>query len=80
MEKDLAEFILKTAFRSSADLNDLIPLLKQHCSDDEYRIYFDAISRASGEIAVKILNPIFKQYPDIEKEFERKIEEFGRVF
>ena len=50
MEEDLAKLVALTAFRSSAELNTLIRLLKQHCDAAEYKPLALAIATISTEI------------------------------
>lgn len=79
MDNELARHVAMTAFRSSANLNDLIPLLKQHCRDDEYQIYLEAISAISGDIAYKVLKKIYSQHPDIEGDIDNRIDKYGQL-
>jgi hypothetical protein len=80
MEKDLAKIVALTAFRSSADLNNLIPLLKEHCSEDECRTFGIAIATASSAIGQEILQKIFALYPEISMEFDKQIGKYGHPF
>jgi predicted aconitase len=77
MKTELARHIALTAFRSSANLNDLIPLIKEHSTEDEYRKYLDAIAAVSGEIAMRILKNIYAEHPEIEGEIDRRIDAYG---
>ena len=77
MDNELARHIAVTAFRSSANMNDLIPLLKEHCSNDEYQVYLEAISAISGDIAYKFLKKIYDEHPDIEKDIDNRIDKYG---
>lgn len=77
MDNELARHIAMTAFRSSANLNDLISLLKQHCSEDEYQVYLEAISAISGDIAYKVLKKIYDEHPDIERDIDNRIDKYG---
>jgi len=79
MDNDLARHVAMTAFRSSASLNDLIPLLKHYCSDEEYQIYLEAISAISGDIAWKILKKIYDEHPDIKRDIDYRIDKYGRL-
>lgn len=79
MNKDLAQHVARVAFRSSADLNDLIPLLKEHCDQEEYAKYLKAIASASAEISTTILARIFSSYPELEQDFEEMIRRYGRL-
>lgn len=80
MDRELAKIVAITAFRSSADINNLIPLLKEHCSADEYRLFGLAIAASSAEISQQILYKIFSMHPDLESEFDNKIKKYGRPF
>lgn len=80
MEKDLARIVALTAFRSSADINNLIPLLKEHCSEEECRNFGVAIATASAGISQEILQKIFALYPEIAVEFDKQISKYGHPF
>lgn len=79
MNRDLAQHVARVAFRSSADLNDLIPLLREHCVQEEYEKYVKAIASASAEIGTEILARIFSSYPELEQDFEERIRRYGRL-
>jgi hypothetical protein len=79
MEKDLAKFIALTAFRSAADLGNLIPLL-QECEETERKSFGMAFATASAEINRQVLQKVFAQYPELAEEFEQKVQKFGRPF
>jgi hypothetical protein len=80
MEKDLAKLVALTAFRSSADINNLIPLLKEHCNEEEYREFVVAIATASAVIGQELLQKIFALHPEISVEFDRQISKYGHPF
>ena len=80
MEKELAKLVALTAFRSSAELGNLIPLLREHCDEDEYRRLGAAIATASAEISRQILQYIFATHPELEAEIEANVSKFGRAF
>jgi hypothetical protein len=79
MKAELAKHVAMVSFRSSANLNELVPLLREHCEESEYRQYLDAIAAVSGEIAMRILKPIYAEYPEIEAEIDRRISEYGTL-
>lgn len=79
MDKDLAKFIAITAFRSAADLGNLIPML-QSCEEAERREMGVALAAASAEVNRQVLQKIFEKFPDLAEEFDRKIQKFGRPF
>ena len=80
MDKELAKIVALTAFRSSADINNLIPMLKEHCSEDECRDFGIAIATASTEINLQILQKVFAMYPELSVEFDQQVRKYGRPF
>lgn len=79
MEKELAKFLAVTAFRSAADLGNLVPFL-QECDEAERREFGIALATASAEINRQVLQKIFALHPDLADEFDQKIQKFGRPF
>lgn len=79
MKAELARHVALVAFRSSANLNELVPLLREHCTDSEYRKFLDAIAAVSGEVAMRVLQPIYAEHPEIEAEIDRRISEYGTL-
>jgi hypothetical protein len=81
VDSDLAKFIALTAFRSSADLGNLVPFMKEHCDNDaEYREFALAVAAASAEIHKLVLQKVFALHPELEVDFEEKLKKFGRIF
>ncbi|WP_198116950.1 hypothetical protein [Massilia rhizosphaerae] len=80
MEKELAKLVALTAFRSSGELNNLLPLLKEHCDEGEYRQLSVGIATASAEIGRQILQSVFAAHPELEKELGATVKKFGRAF
>lgn len=77
MDKELARHVVATAFRSLRELEDLIPLLKEHCGAAEYETYVKAIASVSGHVHWNIVNPAFAGHPELEK--EEQIERYGKI-
>lgn len=77
LNNELARHVAVTAFRSSATLNELIPLLKHHCDENEYQEYLEAISAISMDVALKLLKKIYEKHPEIEIDIDQKIETYG---
>lgn len=76
MKKELAHHIAYETFRASSMLNNMIPILKQHCDDEEYQLVARKLSRISADMAIELLNYIFKEYPEIKEEIDNKIKEY----
>ncbi|NIA54682.1 hypothetical protein HAV22_13650 [Massilia sp. TW-1] len=79
MEKDLAKIIALTAFRSAADLGNLVPVL-QDCVGAERTEIGVALAMASAEINRQVLGKIFERFPELAEEFEEKVRKFGHPF
>jgi hypothetical protein len=78
--EDLARLVALTGFRSSAELGNLIPVLKQHCSDVEFRAFSDAITHAMTTIQTAVTEKAMAQVPGLDAEWAAKVTTFGRVF
>ena len=78
MDKEVARFIANTAFRSSANLADLVPFMQAYCSAEEQKKYTIAIATAMASIQQEVLGKLYKDFPDIEEDFQRQVEKYGR--
>ncbi|GHT98807.1 hypothetical protein FACS1894154_04730 [Betaproteobacteria bacterium] len=79
MDVNLARHVGRTAFRASADLGNLIPLLKEHCSSEEYMKLAPAIASAVTAIGLDVLNPLFNNFAGLKDEFDENVRTYGRV-
>lgn len=79
MDKELAEYVVKVAFKSESDLIDLIPLLKEHCNENEYKKLAVAIATVAATINTEILDIVYDAHPEIRNDVDRKINEYGRL-
>jgi hypothetical protein len=79
MEEDLARIIARTAFRCSAILTGLVPMLKDKLDEKEYKSMASAIGECSYAIDKNICRPIYKSHPEIEKEFEHLIRMYNTI-
>lgn len=77
MERELAYHVAMVAFRSSANLNELVPLLRAFCDESEYKIFLESITAVSADISYNILKKIYDEHPGIEQDFEDRIEKYG---
>ena len=78
MDRALGRVVAVAALRSSAELNGLIPVLKQHCNEQEYASMRDTIADASLAISQIVLRRVFEEFPDLEAELELHYNNFGR--
>ena len=78
MDKDMAHHVALVAWKSFGDLNNLIPLLQKHCDPKECQTYVKAIARVGLEINTEILDKVFSQYPELEKDLDAKIKKYQK--
>ena len=78
MNIDLARHIARAAFRSSHELSELVPFLKDRLSAEEYAIYSKAIGSAIASIQVDLMNKLVADNLGLEAEIEASILKYGR--
>jgi len=78
MKIDLARHVARAAFRSSRELSELIPLLKDSLSAEEYAHYAKAIGLAVAAIQMEVMNKLASDHPGLDAEIEASINRFGR--
>ncbi len=79
MDKNLARHVIRVAFRNARDLQDLLTLLKEQCSPDEYRSYASGIAAAIDSINVALTNKALSSWPDLASEIDADLAKYGRV-
>ncbi len=78
MDIELAREVVRTAFRSGAELQALLPMLKQRCSAEEYKSYALGIAAAVDAIGVGLINKALAAHPRLASEIEANLEKHGR--
>jgi hypothetical protein len=78
MDVDLARDMIKTAFRSSSELQDFLGALKQRCSPEEYKDYSRGIAAAIDAIGVALINKALAAHPELSAEVEASIARHGQ--
>jgi hypothetical protein len=78
MNVDLARDMIKTAFRSSSELQEFLGVLKQRCSPEEYRDYSRGIAAAIDAIGVALINKALAAHPELNAEVEASIARRGQ--
>jgi hypothetical protein len=79
MDDRLAWQIVRVSFRTSGELQDLLVLLKEQCSPEEYQDYAAGIARAIDSINDALLNAALASHPEFAARIEADLEKFGRV-
>ncbi|MBI3700387.1 MAG: hypothetical protein HY242_08075 [Afipia sp.] len=78
MEVDLARHIARCVFLSSRQLSELIPILKDNCSADEYQQFTKGIATVIAHMNLELMNKICAEHPQVEKEIEADMAKYGR--
>ena len=63
--KRVAEQICKLMLETGARIDDSIEQVKNQCSEKEFQSYRKAAGKVMGEILLEILNPVFKEHPEL---------------
>ena len=79
MEKELALHVVRTAFASAGKLEELLPLLKEHCGEEEGESYGMAIASVIAHIHRELTNKVFSSHPEVEEEIEKRMSRYGQV-
>jgi hypothetical protein len=74
---ELAREMVRTAFRSGAELQNLLGILKERCRPQEYNDYSRGIAAAMDAIAVALINKALAAYPELNAEIDSSIAESG---
>ena len=79
MDKDVARHIISAAFRSSGELEELLPMLKARCSSDAYKAFALEIAKAMDGVGVALINRVLSIYPELAAEIEANLKSSGRA-
>lgn len=79
MDEKLARHVVRIAFNAAARLNDLLPLMQPHVTDDEFKTYRTLICSIAARIHLELLNKIFTDFPQLETEMKESIEKYGEL-
>jgi Domain of unknown function (DUF6968) len=74
MDIELAREVVRAAFRSSAELQALLPVLKRQCDEEEYRSYALGIASAIDAIGVGLTNKALAAQPALAGEIESSLQ------
>lgn len=74
----MARDIIRAAFRSTSELQDLLGTLNGRCRPDEYQDYARSIAAAIDAIGVSLINKTLTEHPELNSEIEANIAKTGR--
>jgi hypothetical protein len=78
MDIELARDIIRAAFRSGSELQDLLSVLKKRCSPEEYKVYSRGIATVLDAIGVALINKALAAYPELNAEVDASMTKHGR--
>jgi hypothetical protein len=78
MDVDLARDMIRTAFRSSSELQEFLGVLKERCSPEQYKDYSRGIAVAIDAIGVALISKALAAHPELNAEVEVSIASHGR--
>ncbi len=79
MDDRLAWHMVRVSFRVAGELQDLLSLLKEQCSADEYRVCAGRIAQAIDSVNDALLNTALASHPELAERIEADLEKFGRI-
>jgi hypothetical protein len=65
MNRELAGEIVTILIAQSRELNDALLKIQQECEEEEFVFYRLSFGKVMGYMLTDILNPIFKEHPDL---------------
>lgn len=79
MNKDLADFVARVAFKNASELSKLIPLLMDNLDEVEAKKFTTAITKIAELISTDVLFKIYDEHPDIHADFKKTMEMYGKL-
>jgi hypothetical protein len=77
MNSDLQRHVVRSAFRSGRELQELLLLLKEHASPEEYQSFRLGIANAMAAIASGITDKVISSNPEMKSEIDANIKRYG---
>lgn len=63
--KEVAEKISLLMLEFGSRIDESLVVVRQQCGDDEFNNYRKAVGKVMGEMLIGIMNPIYKEHPDL---------------
>lgn len=77
MDKDLARIIATAGLQAMRELEGIYSIVSHHPPENEQLKH--GIASAIAEVGLTILRPAFDAAPELESEFDARIERYGRA-
>ncbi len=78
MDDELARSLVRSAFRTTRDLQDVLAMLKSRLPEDAYKGYALAIAAAIHAVNEALIDKPLQERPHLKAEIEASIEASGR--
>ncbi len=79
MDKDVARDIIRAAFRSGAELEVLLPILKQRCSEEDYKFFRHQVATALHGVSAALIDNVLSRFPELAAEIESNLRATGKA-
>jgi hypothetical protein len=79
MDSELAWHIIGVSFRANRELQDLLPILKEHCGAEEYQDYVQGIARSIHAINTALIDKAIALHPELADRIDADLATFGRI-
>jgi hypothetical protein len=64
-DNSIAAGVSKLMLEFSDGLDQSVAAVREACSDEEFVAYRSAISRILAEVLLEVLNPLYKEHPNL---------------
>jgi hypothetical protein len=68
LDKEIASQVNELMLEYSAKLDQSLKTVMDNCSAQEFKSYRDAVGQLMGIMLLDVMNPIYKQHPDLKPE------------
>jgi hypothetical protein len=79
MDKDMADLILLACHRSSRELADIVPMIKEYCSEEDRTNLQNHLGKLIYSIIAGVGGYVSEKSPQSKIDIERRVEKYGRA-
>ena len=79
MDIEFARHVIRAAFRSAGELQELLRISKSRLSPEEYKDFSSGIATAIGQITLDVTNKALAAHPELKQEIEAELATFGQL-
>ena len=78
MDIELARHVIRTNFRCSRELQDLMYLLKQQLPETEYKVHAHSIASVIAAMGQALMDKAILGHPELNQEIEQSLAKYDR--